>query len=167
MYGEIKNLFKFFIIHYNQKTHNLPKFKKQELGIVLENVTEETKKQILSLFNTNTIEVEEKEDYRFYFSNGINYVIKFLTGTTEDPNVLSIKITLYRTAKNSRVIDTLLKAAENGKHVSVLFSNSSVLTLAQRINENFEFSYCELHCFKRCLMTISIFLVDLHLTFFF
>ena len=62
---------------------NLPKFKKQELGIVLENVTEETKKQILSLFNTNTIEVEEKLDYRFYFSNGINYVIKFLTGTTE------------------------------------------------------------------------------------
>ena len=62
---------------------NLPKFKKQELGIVLENVTEETKKQILSLFNTNTIEVEEKVDYRFYFSNGINYVIKFLTGTTE------------------------------------------------------------------------------------
>lgn len=34
---------------------------------------------------------------------------------------MSIKITLYRTAKNSRVIDTLLKAAENGKHVSVLF----------------------------------------------
>jgi hypothetical protein len=62
---------------------NLPKFKKQELGIVLENVTEETKKQILSLFSTNTIEVEEKVDYRFYFSNGINYVIKFLTGTTE------------------------------------------------------------------------------------
>ena len=43
---------------------NLPKFKKQELGIVLENVTEETKKQILSLFNKNTIEIEEKVDYR-------------------------------------------------------------------------------------------------------
>jgi hypothetical protein len=71
---------------------NLPKFKKQELGIVLENVTEETKKQILSLFNTNTIEVEEKEDYRFYFSNGINYVIKFLTGTTEAlKNIYNLK----------------------------------------------------------------------------
>ena len=71
---------------------NLPKFKKQELGIVLENVTEETKKQILSLFNTNTIEVEEKVDYRFYFSNGINYVIKFLTGTTEAlKNIYNLK----------------------------------------------------------------------------
>ena len=71
---------------------NLPKFKKQELGIVLENVTEETKKQILSLFNTNTTEVEEKVDYRFYFSNGINYVIKFLTGTTEAlKNIYNLK----------------------------------------------------------------------------
>ena len=71
---------------------NLPKFKKQELGIVLENVTEEIKKQILSLFNTNTIEVEEKVDYRFYFSNGINYVIKFLTGTTEAlKNIYNLK----------------------------------------------------------------------------
>ena len=71
---------------------NLPKFKKQELGIVFENTTEETKKQILSLFNTNTTEVEEKEDYRFYFSNGINYIIKFLTGTTEAlKNIYNLK----------------------------------------------------------------------------
>ena len=71
---------------------NLPKFKKQELGIVFENTTEETKKQILSLFNTNTTEVEEKEDYRFYFSNGINYIIKFLTGTTKAlKNIYNIK----------------------------------------------------------------------------
>ena len=71
---------------------NPPKFKKQELGIVFENETEEIKKQILSLFNTNTIEVEEKEDYRFYFSNGINYIIKFLTGTTEAlKNIYNLK----------------------------------------------------------------------------
>ena len=71
---------------------NLPKFKKQELGMVFENATEETKKQILSLFNTNIIEVEEKEDYRFYFSNGINYIIKFLTGTTKAlKNIYNLK----------------------------------------------------------------------------
>ena len=71
---------------------NPPKFKKQELGIVFENETEKTKKQILSLFNTNIIEVEEKEDYRFYFSNGINYIIKFLTGTTKAlKNIYNIK----------------------------------------------------------------------------
>ena len=71
---------------------NPPKFKKQEVGIVFENETEKTKKQILSLFNTNIIEVEEKEDYRFYFSNGINYIIKFLTGTTEAlKNIYNLK----------------------------------------------------------------------------
>ena len=71
---------------------NPPKFKKQELGIVFEKETEKTKKQILSLFNTNIIEVEEKEDYRFYFSNGINYIIKFLTGTTKAlKNIYNIK----------------------------------------------------------------------------
>ncbi|MEO2084599.1 MAG: hypothetical protein ABGW65_03645 [Marinoscillum sp.] len=71
---------------------NPPKFKKQELGIVFENETEETKKQILSLFNTNTIEVEDKEDRRFYFSNGINYIIKFLTGTTRAlKNIYNLK----------------------------------------------------------------------------
>ena len=71
---------------------NPPKFKKQELGIVFKKETEKTKKQILSLFNTNIIEVEEKEDYRFYFSNGINYIIKFLTGTTKAlKNIYNIK----------------------------------------------------------------------------
>ena len=39
----------------------------------------------------------------------------------EDPKVLSIKITIYRVAKDSRITAALLKAAENGKHVSVLF----------------------------------------------
>ena len=37
-----------------------------------------------------------------------------------DPDVLSIKQVLYRTAKDSRVIDALIQAAENGKHVTVL-----------------------------------------------
>ena len=37
-----------------------------------------------------------------------------------DPNVVSIKITLYRVASNSKVIDALIAAAENGKEVLVL-----------------------------------------------
>ena len=31
--------------------------------------------------NAKQIQVEEKEDYRFYFSNGVNYIIQFYTGT--------------------------------------------------------------------------------------
>src|SRR5690606_1252227 len=39
----------------------------------------------------------------------------------DDPYVLSIKMTIYRVARDSRVTAALLRAAENGKHVSVLF----------------------------------------------
>jgi polyphosphate kinase len=48
-------------------------------------------------------------------------VLELLEKAADDPYVLSIKITIYRVAKESRITAALLKAAENGKHVSVLF----------------------------------------------
>ncbi|MDA0194596.1 MAG: polyphosphate kinase 1 [Bacteroidetes bacterium] len=53
--------------------------------------------------------------------NTIEPLLNLLEKAADDPNVLSIKITIYRIAENSRVVLALLKAAENGKHVSVLF----------------------------------------------
>ncbi len=53
--------------------------------------------------------------------NTIEPLLDLLEQAAEDPHVLSIKLTIYRLAKNSRVVDALLQAAENGKHVSVLF----------------------------------------------
>lgn len=53
--------------------------------------------------------------------NTIEPLLDLLEQAAEDPHVLSIKLTIYRLAKNSRVVDALLNAAENGKHVSVLF----------------------------------------------
>lgn len=53
--------------------------------------------------------------------NSIEPLLDLLDQAAEDANVMSIKLTIYRLAKNSRVIEALLKAAENGKHVSVLF----------------------------------------------
>ena len=53
--------------------------------------------------------------------NSIEPVLKLLEESAEDPNVLAIKLTIYRLAKESRITNALLKAAENGKHVSVLF----------------------------------------------
>jgi len=47
-------------------------------------------------------------------------VIQFLKTAAHDPDVLAIKQTLYRTGKNSPVVDTLLDAQLNRKQVSVL-----------------------------------------------
>ncbi len=46
--------------------------------------------------------------------------IRLLQESANDPKVVSIKITLYRLAKNSKVIDALCTAAENGKDVLVM-----------------------------------------------
>jgi polyphosphate kinase len=53
--------------------------------------------------------------------NSMEPVLELLEKAADDPHVLSIKITIYRVARESRVTAALLKAAENGKHVSVLF----------------------------------------------
>ena len=53
--------------------------------------------------------------------NNMDLLIDLLEKSADDPGVLSIKLTVYRLAKNSRVVSALLRAAENGKHVSVLF----------------------------------------------
>ncbi len=53
--------------------------------------------------------------------DSIDPVLELIEKAADDPKVLSIKITIYRVAKESRITAALLKAAENGKHVSVLF----------------------------------------------
>ena len=47
-------------------------------------------------------------------------VLHLLTEAAEDPDVISIKMTLYRVAKQSKVVEALIEAAENGKEVVVL-----------------------------------------------
>jgi polyphosphate kinase len=47
-------------------------------------------------------------------------VLRLIEEAASDPDVVAIKQVLYRTAKKSRIIDALIKAAENGKHVTAL-----------------------------------------------
>ncbi len=47
-------------------------------------------------------------------------VLRLIEEAAEDPDVIAIKQVLYRTARKSRIIDALIKAAENGKQVTAL-----------------------------------------------
>lgn len=65
----------------------------------------------------------DKVSQRDYLVNtpyqSFSYVIKFLREAALDPTVTSIKITLYRLAKQSQVVSSLINAAKNGKKVTV------------------------------------------------
>ena len=66
--------------------------------------------------------LKERDILMHHPYNSMEPVLELLEKAAEDPYVLSIKITIYRLAKgDSRVSAALLKAAEAGKHVSVLF----------------------------------------------
>ncbi|ERH00901.1 MAG: polyphosphate kinase 1 [Halonotius sp. J07HN6] len=47
-------------------------------------------------------------------------VQRFLETAASDPDVLAIKVAIYRTASDSKVIQSLIEAAENGKEVAVM-----------------------------------------------
>lgn len=65
--------------------------------------------------------LQEKDILLHHPYNNIDSILDLIEKAAEDPGVMAIKMTIYRLAKESRITKALLKAAENGKHVSVLF----------------------------------------------
>lgn len=65
-------------------------------------------------------QITKEDKLLSYPYDSIRPFLKMLTEAAEDDSVISIKMTLYRLAKQSKVIEALCEAAENGKEVVVL-----------------------------------------------
>jgi len=100
------------IIGHNEFKNKVSKFQSPVKPITLQDVGSEE-----SIF-----EILKQRDIMLHHPyNSIDPLLELLEKSANDPKVLSIKLTIYRLASDSRVTAALLKAAENGKHVSVLF----------------------------------------------
>ncbi|HPJ87508.1 MAG TPA: RNA degradosome polyphosphate kinase [Thermotogota bacterium] len=79
--------------------------------------------QPVSVFNEgkSSFEIIKKRDIFLHHPyQSFEPVLKFLEEAAEDPKVLAIKQSLYRVSGNSPIVKSLIKAAENGKQVTVL-----------------------------------------------
>lgn len=65
-------------------------------------------------------QIKEKDKLLSYPYESINPFLNMLHEAANDKDVVSIKMTLYRVAKQSKVVEALIEAAENGKEVFVL-----------------------------------------------
>ena len=65
-------------------------------------------------------QIEQEDKLLSYPYESIRPFLRMLNEAAEDDNVISIKMTLYRLAKQSKIVEALCEAAENGKEVVVL-----------------------------------------------
>ena len=79
--------------------------------------------------------VLKRDVFLSYPFQSIDPLLWLLEECADDPRVSNIKITIYRLAKNSRIVASLIRAAENGKDVSV------VMELCARFDEESNLSY--------------------------
>ncbi len=110
-------------------------------------------------------EIAEQDILLYYPSHSYDSVIQFLADAADDHRVSSIKITLYRVARKSRVVEQLLRAVRNGKEVVVFvelkarFDEESNLYWAEELEKAgamvfYSFPGLKVHA-KLCLVTME------------
>lgn len=86
-------------------------------------------------------QIEKKDILLSYPYESMRPFIKMLEEAADDDSVVSIKMSLYRVAERSKIIDALVDAAENGKEVVVLvelrarFDESNNIEMSSRLEE--------------------------------
>lgn len=107
--------------------------------------------------------ISERDVFLYYPYYCFDYFTEFLRQASYDPSVTSIKINIYRVASHSRVINSLIDAANNGKSVTVVvelkarFDEANNIKWASRLTDNgvkvlFGLPTLKIHS-KLCLIT--------------
>ncbi|MFI5263080.1 MAG: polyphosphate kinase 1, partial [Candidatus Kapaibacterium sp.] len=107
--------------------------------------------------------MSQKDIVLFYPYEAYDYVIQFISQAAKDAAVIAIKITLYRVASNSKVVEALKEAAKNGKEVTAFveikarFDEEQNLYWAGELERAgvkvlYSFPGLKVHC-KLCIVT--------------
>lgn len=86
-------------------------------------------------------QIEDHDVLLFYPYESMDPLLDLLREASSDDSCITIKITLYRVAKHSRLCESLIAAAENGKDVTVLmelrarFDEANNIAWAERLED--------------------------------
>ena len=86
-------------------------------------------------------QVKKQDILLFYPYESMEPFLQLIKEASTDPNVMTIKITIYRLAKKARLVEYLCAAAENGKEVTVLielrarFDEQNNIDWSERLEE--------------------------------
>lgn len=108
-------------------------------------------------------QIEEKDRLLSYPFESMKPFIRLLREAGQDESVVSVRMTLYRVAKNSQIVEALIDAAENGKEVVVLvelrarFDEENNIEWSRRLEEAgcriiYGIDHIKVHC-KLCQIT--------------
>lgn len=108
-------------------------------------------------------QIEEKDRFLSFPFESMKPFLRLIKEAGKDENVVSIRMTLYRVAKNSQIVESLIEAAENGKEVVVLvelrarFDEENNIEWSRRLEEAgcriiYGIDHIKVHS-KLCLIT--------------